>query len=110
MSQSHRRRPGSASELQLGGDDDEWLGYNSDNEPGIKAFVLSIFGWLLPGIGLVPTLVALHLSGKALDLAEDGLATNGGLAYAARIISLMWLLVLALAVLLLLLYALVSHA
>jgi uncharacterized membrane protein len=94
---------------QLGDDDDEWLGYNADNEPAIRAFILSIFGWLLPVIGLVLVLVALHLSRKGLDLAEDGLATNGGLAYAARVISLLWLLVLALLVVSLLLYALVSY-
>jgi hypothetical protein len=58
---------------------------------------------------LVLVLVALHLSRKGLDLAEDGLATNGGLAYAARVISLLWLLVLALLVVSLLLYALVSY-
>ncbi|WP_147262040.1 hypothetical protein [Blastococcus sp. TF02A-26] len=52
-------------------DDEEWWGYNAATEPGIRAFVLST---------------------KALELAEDGLATTGGLAHAARMISvvLLW--------------------
>ena len=105
MTQAYAARGAAASAGHVRDDDAEAWSYNADNEPAIRAFVLSIFAWLLPVAGLVLAVVAFNASTRALELAEDGLATNGGLAYAARLISLvhLWLAVAAVAVVLVLL-------
>jgi hypothetical protein len=105
MTQAYAARVAGGSARQIGDDDEEAVGYNAADEPAIRAFVLSVFAWLLPVVGVVLAVVAFNASTRALELAEDGLATNGGLAYAARLVALvhLWLVVAAVAVMLVLL-------